>query len=130
MLKISKSVCWQCGREGKGVVFTMNLIARLEFNPNPGHVLEFLNKTLYDDYLCWVASNKLQIYVRRSQMSTGKLRLRSTLSRCGFVQRIAPQSLSCGRIKIHRSNRWNILVCLVTVTPIACMYRPSLWQHH
>ena len=32
-----------------------------------------LDKTLYDDYLCLVASNKQQIYVERSQTSTGKL---------------------------------------------------------
>ena len=61
-----------------------------EFNPHPGHVVASLDKTLYDDYLCLVASNKLQIYVGRSQnvkrkaWENGQL-----LSGCGFVQSIA-----------------------------------------
>ena len=37
-----------------------------------------LDKTLYDDYLCLVTSNKRQIYVERSETSTGKLGKRST----------------------------------------------------
>ena len=43
------------------------------FNAHPGHVAASLDKTLYDDYLCFVALNKQQIYVERSQRSTGKL---------------------------------------------------------
>ena len=31
------------------------------FNPYPGHVVASLDKTLCDDYLCLVASNKQQI---------------------------------------------------------------------
>ena len=46
---------------GKGVIFTTTLIALSGFNPHPGHVVAFLDKTLYDDYLCLVASNKQQI---------------------------------------------------------------------
>ena len=38
-----------------------------EFHPHPGHVVASLDKTLYDNYLCLVASNKQQIYVGRSQ---------------------------------------------------------------
>ena len=38
-----------------------------EFNPHPGHVVASLDKKLYDNYLCSVASNKQQIYVGRSQ---------------------------------------------------------------
>ena len=35
------------------------------FNPHPGHVVASLDKTLYDDYLCLAASNKLQIHWTR-----------------------------------------------------------------
>ena len=41
-----------------------------EFNPHPGHVVASLDKTLYDNYLCLVASNKQQIYVGRSQKTS------------------------------------------------------------
>ena len=51
----------QRGRMGKGVVFTTTLIEWSGFNPHPGHVVVSLDKTLYDDYLCSVASNKQQI---------------------------------------------------------------------
>ena len=34
------------------------LIALSGFNPFPGHVDVSLDKTLYDDYFCLVASNK------------------------------------------------------------------------
>ena len=61
------------GEKGKDVVFTTNSIASPGFNPHLGHVVESLDKALYDDYLCLVASNKQQSYVGRSQMSTGKL---------------------------------------------------------
>ena len=43
------------------------------FNPHSGHVVASLDETLYDDYLCFAASNKQQIYMGRSQTSTGKL---------------------------------------------------------
>ena len=46
---------------GKGIVFTTTLIELSGFNPHPGHVVASLDKTLYDDYLCLVASNKQQI---------------------------------------------------------------------
>ena len=51
----------QRGRMGKGVVLTTTLIEWPMFNPHPGHVVASLDKTLYDDYLCLVASNKQQI---------------------------------------------------------------------
>ena len=35
--------------------------------PARGHVVASLDKALYDDHLCLVASNKQQIYVERSQ---------------------------------------------------------------
>ena len=44
-----------------------------EFNPHPNCVVAPLNKAVYDDYLCLVASNKQQTYDERSQTSTGKL---------------------------------------------------------
>ena len=37
------------------------LIAWSGFNPHSGQVVTFLDKALYDDYLCVVASNKQQI---------------------------------------------------------------------
>ena len=49
------------GRMGKGVVFTTTLIEWSGFNPHPGYAVASLGKTLYDDYLCLVASNKQQI---------------------------------------------------------------------
>ena len=52
-----------------------------KFNPHPGHVVASLDKTLYDDCLCLVASNKQQIYVERSQRSIGKLGKWSTPKR-------------------------------------------------
>ena len=54
-------ICQQHGRMGKGVVFTTTLIKWSGFNPHPGHIVASLDKTLYDDYLCLVASNKQQI---------------------------------------------------------------------
>ena len=55
------SNCWQLRRLGKGVVFTTTLIALSGFYPHPSHVVASLDKTLYDDYLCLVASNQQQI---------------------------------------------------------------------
>ena len=57
----------QLGRMGKGVVFATTLIELSGFNPHPGHVVASLDKTLYDDYLCLVASNKQQIQWTRIQ---------------------------------------------------------------
>ena len=51
----------QRGRMGKGVVFTTTLIEWSGFNPHPGHVVASLDKTLNDNYLSLVASNKQQI---------------------------------------------------------------------
>ena len=45
---------WEC----EGVVFAMTLIARSGFDSYSGHVFASLDKTLYDDYFCLVASNK------------------------------------------------------------------------
>ena len=39
----------------------VNFWLRAWFNPHPSHVVASLDKTLYDDYLCLVASNKQQI---------------------------------------------------------------------
>ena len=51
----------QRGRMGKGVVFTTTLIEWSGFNPHLSHVVASLDNTLYDGYLCLVASNKQQI---------------------------------------------------------------------
>ena len=55
----------QRGRKGKGVIFTMTLIEWSGFNPHRGHVVASLDKTLYDDYLRLVASNKQRIQLTR-----------------------------------------------------------------
>ena len=57
----------QLGRIGKSVVFKMTLIAWYEFNPHSGHVVTSLDQTLYNDYLCFVASTKKQIPGTRIQ---------------------------------------------------------------
>ena len=59
--------CWQRGQIGKGVVFTTTLVEWSGFNPDPGHVVASLDKTLYDHYLCLVTSNKQQIQWTRIQ---------------------------------------------------------------
>ena len=58
-------ICRQRGRMGTGVVFMVTLIKWSGFNPHPGHVVAYLDKMLYDDYLCLVASNKQQIHWTR-----------------------------------------------------------------
>ena len=66
-------LCRQRGRKGKGFVFMTTLIAQSGLNPHPDDVVASLDKTLYDDYLCLVASNKQQIYLGRSHKLTKKL---------------------------------------------------------
>jgi len=61
------------------------------------YVVVSLDKTLYDDYLCLVASNKQQINWKEIKETTGKLRNEQLLSESGFVQNITPQSLSRDR---------------------------------
>ena len=68
----SNKTCRQRGQMGKGVVFTTTLIAWSQFNPHPGHVVSSLDKTLYDDYLCLVASNKKQIQWTRIRTNPQK----------------------------------------------------------
>ena len=75
--------CRQRGRYCKGVVFTTTLIVRSKFNPHPGHVVAFLDKAFYEDYLRMVASNKQQIHwaiIRKNPHEHWK-----HLGRCGFV---------------------------------------------
>ena len=57
------------------------MIERYGFNPHLGHAVAFLDKTVYNGYLCLVASNQQQIYVGRSQTSIGKLGKWSTPKR-------------------------------------------------
>ena len=57
---------------GKGVVFTTTLIAGSEFNPHPGHVVAYLDKTLRNDYLSLVASSKQQIQWTRIRRNSHK----------------------------------------------------------
>ena len=53
----------QPGQDDKGVGITTTLIACTRFNQHAGKVVASLDKTLYNDYVCVVASNKQQIYV-------------------------------------------------------------------
>ena len=56
--------CPQRGQKGEGVVFATTLIAviaYLWFNQHSNHVVSFLGKALYNDYLSLVTSNKQQI---------------------------------------------------------------------
>ena len=58
-------------KKGKGTVFTTALVAWLGFNQYPGYIAASLDKTLYDDYLCLVASaNSMD---KNSKKSTGTL---------------------------------------------------------
>ena len=58
--------------------FSDSLIAKFGFNQHPALNVASLDKTVYDDYLCLVAANKLQIHWRRTRRSLlGKL-----LDRC------------------------------------------------
>ena len=62
----------QRGRMGAGAVFTTTLIEGSGFNPHPSHVVAYSDKTLYNDYLCLVASNKAGNSVdKNSKKSTG-----------------------------------------------------------
>jgi len=64
------------------------------------HVVESLDKELYNDYLCLVASNKQQKKETTIKLGNGQL-----LSGCGFVQNISPPSLSRDRrIKMEQTN--------------------------
>jgi len=68
------------------------------------HVVESLDKALYDDYLCLVASNKQQIKWKEVKKLPKNSKLDNSLSGCGFVQNIAPPSLSRnGRIKMEQN---------------------------
>jgi len=65
-----------------------------------------LDKTLYDDYLCLLASNKQQIQWSEVKETTGKLGNGQPLSGCGFIQNIAPPSLFRDRrIKMKQTKK-------------------------
>ena len=77
----------QHGLEDRAIVVTTTLIEWSWFNPHPGHIVASLHKTLYNDYLCLVASNKQQIQwtrIRRNPQKT--LDHWKHFSRCGFLQ--------------------------------------------
>ena len=61
------------------------LIARSWLNLHLSHVVASLDKTLCDDYLCLVASNKKQIYVEVKRDSQS-LKLGHLISGWGFLQ--------------------------------------------
>ena len=59
----------------------------LGFNPHPGQVVASLDKTLYDHYICLVASNKQQSYEARCQTLIESLKYGQLLSEWGrFVR--------------------------------------------
>jgi len=76
-----------------------------------GQVVAPLDKTLYDDCLCLMASNKQQIkWYKEVKKATGKLGNGQLLSGCGFVQNTAPQSLSRERrIKMKQTNKGSLV---------------------
>ena len=51
----------QCGRMGKGIVFYDDPDQMIWVQPAPRSRHCIFGKTLYDDYLCLMASNKQQI---------------------------------------------------------------------
>ena len=61
--------------------------ARPGFNPHNGHVVESLYQTLYNDYLCLVASNKQQIQLAKIQRNPSEHW--KLLSRQKFVQALS-----------------------------------------
>ena len=68
--KISRQRDW----EDKGVIFTTNLNALSGFNSHPGHVAASLDKKLYDNYLCLVASKKQQIQWTKIQRNPQEIK--------------------------------------------------------
>ena len=65
-------------------------------------IVALLDKMLYIDYLCLVASNKQQIYMVMSQTSNRNLGKRSTPKWVQIRPKIAPPTLSWGRkMKMH-----------------------------
>jgi len=67
------------------------------------HVVASLDRALYDDYLCLVASNKQQIQWEVKE-TTGKQGNGQLLSGRRFVQNIAPPSLSRDRSIKEQTN--------------------------
>ena len=102
--------CCGSGQERKDIVFTTILIEWSGFNLHPAHVFAFLEKTFYDDYLCLVASNKLQIQWTRIWRNPQELQSSywKLLSRCRFHQ---SRSRHCNATCADRPIVW---CCLVT----------------
>ena len=73
-----------------GKVKATTLIARSGFNPYPGYVVASLDKLLYDNYLCLVASNKQQIqWIRfRKNPQEHKLTRNSKADADSFKQKV------------------------------------------
>ena len=55
---MAQTIGRQRDQEGKNVVFTTATNAWSGLNPHSGFIVTSLDRTLYDDYLCLVASNK------------------------------------------------------------------------
>ena len=70
--KLKKTTLYKQRLKFVGSVLTTTQIALSGFNHHPGHVVVSLDKTLCDDYLCFVALNKQQIQWTRSQKNSQK----------------------------------------------------------
>ena len=60
-MHVVQRISRQRDQEGKNFVFTKAPNTWSGLNRNPGYVVTFMDKALYDDYLCLVALNKKQI---------------------------------------------------------------------
>jgi len=70
------------------------------------HVIASLDKALYDDYLCLVASKKYKIQWYEVKEIIGKLGNGQLLNGCEFVQNITQPSLSRNRrIEMEQTNK-------------------------
>ena len=66
------------------VLFLLDPRRMIRVQPRHGHVVEFLDKTLYDDYLCLVASTKQQILCARIWKIRRSVGLPETLNQLQF----------------------------------------------
>ena len=123
---VAEWVSRQRGRMGKYVVFTTTLIEWSGFNPHPGHVVASLDKTLYDDYLCLVASKSSKFSGQEFKETHRNIGSSETpISRCGFLQsrssrcneKCADRPISL-RLTLSGDKRINMRYNSATTTPL------------
>jgi len=85
----------------------------VQFPPSSRRFGASLDKALYDDYLCLVASNKQKIKRKEVKNQRNGSEIHGQLlSGFGFVQNITPPSLSRYRsIKIEKNNYFGFRLC-------------------